>query len=189
MARPTHLFRADRARKRRGRSPESVGSDIAVAQRRSIPPPSHGQDNRARNFTRLFPKRTISFDPPWPTAGYHHHHRPFWVWEKLCHSRSRRQRFFCVDNIPALLIPKFIDLAQGYQEEIRRIALGRRSARRPILAQALPQVLSDVRGPRAITLQILFFDASDEVLLRRFSETRRPHPLAGQDSIQERHFP
>jgi len=34
-------------------------------------------------------------------------------------------------------------------------------------------------------VQILFFDASDEVLLRRFSETRRPHPLAGQDSIQE----
>ena len=91
--------------------------------------------------------------------------------------------FFCVDNLPALLIPKFLDLAQGYQEEIRRIALGV-DLRGSQFLQALPQVLSDVRaaGHHA---QILFFDASDEVLLRRFSETRRPHPLAGQDSIQD----
>jgi RNase adapter protein RapZ len=91
--------------------------------------------------------------------------------------------FFCVDNLPALLIPKFIDLAQGYQEEIRRIALGV-DLRGSQFLQALPQVLSDVRaaGHHA---QILFFDASDEVLLRRCSETRRPHPLAGQDSIQD----
>jgi UPF0042 nucleotide-binding protein len=91
--------------------------------------------------------------------------------------------FFCVDNLPALLIPKFLDLAQGYQEEIRRIALGV-DLRGSQFLQALPQVLSDVRaaGHHA---QILFFDASDEVLVRRFSETRRPHPLAGQDSIQD----
>jgi UPF0042 nucleotide-binding protein len=91
--------------------------------------------------------------------------------------------FFCVDNIPALLIPKFIDLAQGYQEEIRRIALGV-DLRGSQFLQALPQVLSDVRAAGHYA-QILFFDASDEVLLRRFSETRRPHPLAGQDSIQD----
>ena len=91
--------------------------------------------------------------------------------------------FFCVDNIPALLIPKFIDLAQGYQEEIRRIALGV-DLRGSQFLQALPQVLSDVRAAGHCA-QILFFDASDEVLLRRFSETRRPHPLAGQDSIQD----
>jgi UPF0042 nucleotide-binding protein len=91
--------------------------------------------------------------------------------------------FFCVDNIPALLIPKFIDLAQGYQEEIRRIALGV-DLRGSQFLQALPQVLSDVRAA-GHHVQILFFDASDEVLLRRFSETRRPHPLAGQGSIQD----
>ena len=45
-------------------------------------------------------------------------------------------------------------------------------------------MLSDVRTAGHYA-QILFFDASDEVLLRRFSETRRPHPLAGQDSIQD----
>jgi len=89
--------------------------------------------------------------------------------------------FFCIDNLPALLIPRFIDLCQGYQEEIRRIALGV-DLRGSRFLQALPQVLADVRAA-GHHVQVLFFDASDDVLLRRFSETRRPHPLAGQDSI------
>lgn len=91
--------------------------------------------------------------------------------------------FFCIDNIPALLIPRFIDLSRGHEEEIRRIALGV-DLRGGQFLQALPQVLSDLRAA-GHRIQVLFFDASDDVLLRRFSETRRPHPLAGQDSIQE----
>jgi RNase adapter protein RapZ len=91
--------------------------------------------------------------------------------------------FFCVDNLPALLIPKFIDLCQGYHEDIMRIALGV-DLRGGQFLRALPQVLADVRagGHHA---QVLFFDASDDVLLRRFSETRRPHPAAAQGSIQD----
>jgi UPF0042 nucleotide-binding protein len=91
--------------------------------------------------------------------------------------------FFCVDNFPALLIPKFIDLCQGYQEEIRRIALGV-DLRGGQFLRALPEVLADLRTA-GHHVQVLFFDASDDVLLRRFSETRRPHPQAGQQSIQE----
>jgi UPF0042 nucleotide-binding protein len=91
--------------------------------------------------------------------------------------------FFCVDNFPALLIPKLIDLCQGYQEEIRRIALGV-DLRGGRFLSALPEVLSDLRAQGHHVL-VLFFDASDEVLLRRFSETRRPHPQAGSDSILE----
>lgn len=91
--------------------------------------------------------------------------------------------FFCVDNLPALLIPKFVDLCQGYEEEIRRIALGV-DLRGGQFLRALPQVLSELRAA-GNHIQILFFDASDDVLLRRFSETRRPHPLAGQGSIQD----
>jgi UPF0042 nucleotide-binding protein len=91
--------------------------------------------------------------------------------------------FFCVDNLPALLIPKFVDLCQGYEEEIRRIALGV-DLRGGQFLSALPQVLSELRAA-GNHIQILFFDASDDVLLRRFSETRRPHPLAGQGSIQD----
>src|SRR3970282_2940351 len=91
--------------------------------------------------------------------------------------------FFCIDNLPPLLIPRFIELCQGYQEEIMRIALGV-DLRVGHFLQSWPQVLADMRaaGPH---VQGLFFDASDDVLLRRFSETRRPAPLAGNGSIQE----
>ncbi len=91
--------------------------------------------------------------------------------------------FFCIDNLPILLIPKFIDLCQGYQEGIQRIALGI-DLREGHFFQYWPDVLGEMRkaGHR---VEVLFFDASDEVLLRRFSETRRPHPLAGRSSVQE----
>lgn len=91
--------------------------------------------------------------------------------------------FFCIDNLPPLLIPKFIDLCQGYQEQIKRIALGV-DLRGGQFLQSWPQVLAEMRGA-GHHVQILFFDASDEVLLRRFNETRRPHPLAGQGPIWE----
>src|SRR6185295_432232 len=91
--------------------------------------------------------------------------------------------FFCVDNLPALLIPKFIDLCQGYQEDIMRVALGV-DLRGERFLQSLPQVVSDIRAA-GHRLLVLFFDATDDVLLRRFSETRRPHPLAGGGSVQD----
>ena len=91
--------------------------------------------------------------------------------------------FFCVDNLPPLLIPRFIELCQGYQEEIMRIALGV-DLRSGHFLQSWPQVLADMRAA-GHHVQVLFFDASDDVLLRRFSETRRPHPLAGKGSIQD----
>lgn len=91
--------------------------------------------------------------------------------------------FFCVDNLPPLLIPRFIELCRGYQEEILRIALGV-DLRGGHFLQSWPQVLADMRAA-GHHVQVLFFDASDDVLLRRFSETRRPHPLAGKGSIQD----
>jgi RNase adapter protein RapZ len=91
--------------------------------------------------------------------------------------------FFCIDNLPALLIPKFIDLCQGYEEEITRIALVV-DLRGGQFLQSWPQVLGEMRAAGHY-VQVLFFDASDDVLLRRFSETRRPHPLAVQGSVQE----
>jgi RNase adapter protein RapZ len=91
--------------------------------------------------------------------------------------------FFCIDNLPALLIPKFIDLCQGYEEEIKRIAFGV-DLRGGQFLQSWPQVLADLRAA-GNHVQVIFFDASDDILLRRFSETRRPHPLAGEEPIQE----
>src|SRR5262249_23080255 len=91
--------------------------------------------------------------------------------------------FFCIDNLPALLIPKFIDLCQGYQEQIKRIALGV-DLRGGQFLQSWPQVLAEMRAA-GHHVQVLFFDASDEVLLRQFNETRAPHRRAGKGSIEE----
>ncbi len=91
--------------------------------------------------------------------------------------------FFCVDNLPALLIPKFIDLCQDHREGVTRIALGV-DLRGEQFLKSWPNVLAEIRAG-GHHIQVLFFDASDDVLLRRFSETRRPHPLAGNGSVQD----
>jgi UPF0042 nucleotide-binding protein len=91
--------------------------------------------------------------------------------------------FFCIDNLPVRLIPQFVELCEGSGEGIKRIALGV-DLRASQFLQSWPEVLAGLRrdGHR---VDVLFLDASDDVLLRRFSETRRPHPLAGNDPVQE----
>lgn len=91
--------------------------------------------------------------------------------------------FFCIDNLPVVLVPRVIDLCRGYREEIKRVALGI-DLRGGHFFLGLPEVLAQLRadGQR---VELVFFDASDEVLLRRFSETRRPHPLAAGEPVQE----
>ena len=84
--------------------------------------------------------------------------------------------FYCIDNLPVVLTPKFIELCQNSEEDIPRIALGIDLRERAFLGN-YPAVLEDIRraGHR---VEILYLDAADDVLVRRFSETRRPHPLA-----------
>ncbi len=91
--------------------------------------------------------------------------------------------FFCIDNLPVVLIPKFIDLCQGYRKGIQKIALGI-DLRVGQFFQDWPHVLAEIREA-GHHLKVLFFDARDEILLRRFGGTRRPHPLAGGGPIQE----
>jgi UPF0042 nucleotide-binding protein len=91
--------------------------------------------------------------------------------------------FFCIDNLPVALIPKFIELCLGYGEGIRRIALGV-DLRAGQFLQSWPEVLTGLRSV-GHHVEVIFIDAADEVLLHRFSETRRPHPLAGDGPIQE----
>ena len=64
-----------------------------------------------------------------------------------------------------------------------RIALGV-DLRGSQFLRALPEVLTAIRAA-GHHVQVLFFDASDDVLLRRFSETRRPHPAAAGGSVQD----
>jgi RNase adapter protein RapZ len=83
--------------------------------------------------------------------------------------------YYCVDNLPVLLIPQFHDLLRRSGDRIGRAALVIDARERAFLDQA-PEVLRQMREAGA-PLLVLFLDCKDEVLTRRFSETRRPHPM------------
>jgi RNase adapter protein RapZ len=84
--------------------------------------------------------------------------------------------FYCVDNLPVALAPAVVKLATEHEPTLKGVGLGI-DARERIFFPEWPQVLTDLeRGDFAP--EILFLDASDEVLARRYSESRRPHPLA-----------
>jgi RNase adapter protein RapZ len=84
--------------------------------------------------------------------------------------------FYCIDNLPVVLTPKFIELCQNSEEDIPRVALGIDLRERAFLGD-YPAVVEDIRNA-GHRVEILYLDAADDVLVRRFSETRRPHPLA-----------
>ncbi len=85
--------------------------------------------------------------------------------------------FFCVDNLPPALIPKFAEIIKESQGRIRRVALVI-DIRGGEFFGALGTALADLDAS-GIRFQIVFLDASDEMLVRRFEETRRKHPLGG----------
>jgi RNase adapter protein RapZ len=90
--------------------------------------------------------------------------------------------FFCVDNLPADLIGALADYLAGRGEP--KVAISADARSRESLAR-LPEILERERG-RGHDVRVIFLDASDDELVRRFSETRRPHPLAreGQELKQ-----
>ncbi len=82
--------------------------------------------------------------------------------------------FFCVDNVPTPVVPA--TLAAFEQGGVRRIALGIDARVRSFLADA-PAMLDGVAESPSRDVVVLFLDAANELLVRRFSSTRRPHPL------------
>ncbi len=83
--------------------------------------------------------------------------------------------YYCVDNLPAPLLSEVVRfLADAGQDQVA-VSVDARSA----ALSALPETLADLRS-RGIDSRLLYLEASPEALLRRFSETRRRHPLAGQ---------
>ena len=91
--------------------------------------------------------------------------------------------FFCVDNLPVTLIPPFYELIQRSAAPMERAALVI-DVREGSFLEALPEILRQLRE-RSAPVTILFFECSDEVLKRRFSETRRPHPMTAQAATLE----
>ena len=88
--------------------------------------------------------------------------------------------FYCVDNLPVALAPTVMKLARKREPAIANVALGI-DARERIFFPQWPQVFDDLERD-GFTPEIIFLDASDEVLSRRYSESRRPHPMAESGS-------
>jgi len=86
--------------------------------------------------------------------------------------------FYAADNLPLPLVPKFIELVSG-RPDIDRAALGIDARGGEFLVGAL-KIFEDIKA-EGHTVEVLFLDASDEILIRRFSETRRRHPLSDTD--------
>ena len=107
--------------------------------------------------------------------------------------------FYCVDNLPILLLPKFLELCEESGGKISKVAVVediRGTASYPVCeetgaAQGGNDFLEDSRRviqnlqKEGYSIEILFLESSDPILMRRFSETRRQHPLAVGGSIGE----
>ena len=91
-------------------------------------------------------------------------------------------RFYCVDNLPIPLADKFIQLAAGGRG-IDQAALGI-DIRGGEELEALDSILKGWRE-RELDFKVLFLDASDEALIKRYKETRRSHPLAGRGRVDQ----
>jgi UPF0042 nucleotide-binding protein len=91
--------------------------------------------------------------------------------------------FYCIDNLPVALIARFVELWESSREEIRRVALGIDVRERHFLGE-FPRVFAELRASGA-ALAVLYLEASEDVLVRRFSETRRPHPAADGAGLAE----
>ena len=91
--------------------------------------------------------------------------------------------YFCVDNLPLAFVGKFAEFTRQPGEKISKVALGVdiRSGRS---LNALEDILEDLSA-KHFEYDILFLDASDEVLIKRYKETRRTHPLAQEDRVDK----
>lgn len=85
--------------------------------------------------------------------------------------------FYCVDNLPVVLLEKLIELSGHTAGEVSRLAVVVDAREGRFLSEA-HRIIGDLKTSGA-DVEVVFFDAGDDVLVRRYSETRRRHPLAG----------
>ena len=90
--------------------------------------------------------------------------------------------YYCIDNLPSKLIPNLVELWTRKEVEIEKIALVV-DIREAGFMKEFPEVLKKIR--KKISPRLIFLEASDEALIKRFSESRRPHPLTGKKSMME----
>ncbi len=86
--------------------------------------------------------------------------------------------FYCIDNLPAALLKSaVVDMTSGQTPKSRDLALGIDARNRPQDLEALPEIISEFRR-QSIQVDVIFLQADDEIILKRYSDTRRRHPLA-----------
>ena len=85
--------------------------------------------------------------------------------------------FYCVDNLPSALLPQLVNAATEGGSKHRRIAVGVDVRNRGADFALMPTVLSELAAA-GVQVHLIFLDCRDEVLIKRYSETRRRHPLA-----------
>jgi UPF0042 nucleotide-binding protein len=90
--------------------------------------------------------------------------------------------YYCIDNLPSKLIPNLVELWARKEAEIEKVALVV-DIRETGFSKKFPEVLKAIR--KKISPRLIFLEASDEALVKRFSESRRPHPLARKRSVME----
>lgn len=91
--------------------------------------------------------------------------------------------FFCVDNLPVVLLPKFLSLTIQSSPKIKRVAMVMDLRERSFI-EKYQRIFSSLKE-KGYKIEILFLEATEESLLRRFSETRRNHPLSAKGSIMD----
>jgi UPF0042 nucleotide-binding protein len=92
--------------------------------------------------------------------------------------------YFCVDNLPTQLIPTFAELCTRGEAGLERVAIVVDVRERGFLSQ-FPPIYRKLRGVPGVDAKLIFLEANRSALVRRFSETRRPHPLAPDRSVAE----
>ena len=129
---------------------------------------------RAQGWTRESCPRSAS------ARGTGHYYRDERVGKASVLKAFEDLGYYCVDNLPVGSIPQFAELA-GQSSEIERTALVV-DVREGTQLEALPEIVKSVR--RVLPTKMIFLEAADSILLRRFSETRRPHPLGTKTTVK-----
>jgi len=91
--------------------------------------------------------------------------------------------FFCIDNLPVMLLPKFLELRVETGSEITKLVIVMDLREKEFL-QRYPDIFTNLRK-QGYLFEILFLEASTEALLRRYSQTRRKHPLSEAKNLLE----
>lgn len=91
--------------------------------------------------------------------------------------------FFCIDNLPIPLLDKLVDFATSFDTQMKQIAIGI-DARSGENLDKVAEMLEDLKR-KEIPYEVLFLDAEDAVLVKRYKETRRSHPLAQGERVDK----